>query len=69
MARTDALPRVRVSEENLVALPALAPYFGFGLVALAVTPVLLFAIPECWPPCTARRSAGARASPLGRCNK
>src|SRR5690625_1457287 len=37
------MPRVRVSEENLVALPALAPYFAFGLIALAVTPVLLFA--------------------------
>lgn len=42
----DGTPKVRVTKENLVALPALAPYFAFGLVALAASPWLLLAAAE-----------------------
>lgn len=41
MGRGDATPKVRVTRENLVALPALAPYFAFGLLAFVAVPFLV----------------------------
>lgn len=42
MARSEATPKVRVTKENLVALPALAPYFALGILSFVAVPLLSF---------------------------
>lgn len=43
MAKSPATVTLRVTRENLVALPALAPYFAFGLLSFMVAPLFLTA--------------------------